>query len=217
MIYPPLKSDFHLPVLQVETEAGRTVALDTLIHTKNPAGMTLLIPGFTHCHGTCPLQIQAYKKLLQGESHQSISVLFFSFNPEDTAEGLREFHAEQGAPAGWTFLRADGTTTQQLLDSLQFTTMKVGENFDHPVQAFAFSSDGTWLGSLYGLDVTEKEVEQMQHKAEMQVTSPVLYTILSRVKNPNVLAVYGGAGCVISLLVIFYFLFFSKRRQAPSS
>lgn len=214
MIYPPVKLDFHLPALQVETETGQTVALDTLIHTHNPARMTLLIPGFTHCHGTCPLQIQAYKKLLQGESRQSISVLFFSFNPEDRAEDLREFHAEQEAPTNWTFLRADGATTQQLLDSLQFTTMKVGENFDHPVQAFAFSSDGTWLGSLYGLDVTEKEVDQMQHKAEMQMTSPVLYTVLSRVKNPNVLAVYGGAGCVLSLLVIFYFLFFASKNKA---
>lgn len=213
MIYPPLSLDFHLPAIQVQTEEGQTVAIQDLIQSKNPADLTLLIPGFTHCQGVCPLLVQTYKKLLEVDSHRSISVIFFSFDPQDTAKELQDFHTTQGAPPSWRFIRADGKNTQQLLDALQVTVMKVGDGFDHPVQVFGFSSNLTWVGSLYGFDVTANEVEQLYAKAQMQATSPMLYNVVSRIKNPNTLAIYGGAGCMISLLVIFYCLYSGRRKK----
>jgi cytochrome oxidase Cu insertion factor (SCO1/SenC/PrrC family) len=212
MIYPPLFINFHLPPIQVETEEGKVVDLQSLIQNPKAPHLTLVIPGFTRCQGTCPLMVQTYKKLLQAEGHRSISVIFFSFNPVETLEELRTFHTAQGAPASWHFMRADGKNTQLFLDSLQITTMKVGDSFDHPVQVFGFSSDATWIGSLYGFDVTESEVEQMYAKAQMQATSPLLYTVVSRLKNPNTLAIYGGIGCVFSLVVLFYYLYAGRRK-----
>jgi cytochrome oxidase Cu insertion factor (SCO1/SenC/PrrC family) len=213
MIYPPLSLDFRLPSIQVETEHGEQKTLDSLLVKPGTSGVTLLIPGFTRCHGTCPLLIQTYKKLLSSTESRPISVLFFSFNPEDTAEDLQTFHTEQEAPKEWLFLRADAPNTQHLLDSLQFTTMKVGGQFDHPVQAFAFSANGTWVGSLYGLEVTPNEVAKIYATSEREALSPTLYHLVAQIKNPNTMAIYGGGVCLLSLLVIFYFLVFKKNKR----
>ena len=74
MMYPPLSTDFRFPVLHLETDDGRSVELGQLLQNSNPDHVTLLMPGFSMCHGTCPLLIQSYKKLLAQMPKKSFSV-----------------------------------------------------------------------------------------------------------------------------------------------
>lgn len=205
MIYPPLVQGMKVPNIAVETDSGETLMLADLFVKNSASTMTLFIPGFMKCHGICPTLAKLYQKLLSQVPNEKISVVFFSFNPEDTKEDLQNFREMHSLSPQWQLVRAEAPETKKILDSLNFVTMKNGTQYDHPAQAFVLSQDMVWLSSLFGSDVSVSDIKKMLETAELYTSSPQLSSFLSFVKSPNTLAVYGFSGLLVSILLVCVF------------
>lgn len=213
MNYPPLVQNMKVPNIAVQTDSGEELMLAEIFAKNSNSTMTLFIPGFIQCHGICPTLAKMYQSLLSQIPNKQISVIFFSFNSEDTKEDLQNFRNMHSLSSQWQVIRANVSDTQKMLDSLKFVTMKKGTQYDHPAQAFVLSKDMVWLGSLFGADVKVSDVEKMLETAEIYSTSPHLSYVLAFIKNPNTLAVYGFMGLIVSMLVVCIFAI--KLKSSP--
>lgn len=198
MIFPPLDSDFRLPDVSVTTDQGHTLSLRSLTLSKK--GVTVLLPGFTTCHGTCPVLVQLYKRI----STKDVSIVFFSFDPDESTNSLAMFREHSGLDANWTLIHASLNDTQKLLTSLQYTVMKGEAGFQHPAQAFVFTKDLQWIGSLYGTNVSASEFVQIVDSAHFHQNHPYLASLVAQVQNPNTTAIIGGGGFLIGLVLVLW-------------
>ncbi len=220
MIYPPLTSSYVLPETQVIDEEGHTYTLNDLIHKSEDPGITLLIPGFMQCHGVCPALAHLYKgllsdPLLQKGSFAKSSVIFFSFDPRDDSETLKMFREHSDLPTNWKVVRASPEHTERLLKSLQYTVMKTEDGmYQHPAQAFVFTKDLNWIGSLYGTDISTSEITKIFNNAVMQQTHPQVYSLIQQIQNPNTLAIVSGTGLLVSIALVLYLAIQISKKRA---
>lgn len=207
MISPPLDPKLALPKVLLTNDHGQARPLAALIHDDNV--VTLLIPGFTTCHGVCPVLTRLYKHLLDDPTLKAegkqVSVVFFSFEPNDSIEQLGHFRAHAEIPPQWTIAKASKEDTQALLSALQYRVMKTEGGYEHPAQAFVFNNRGQWMGSLYGGDVKASELKELLGRARFSTQHPTLSSLTMHLQSPNTLALVGGGGLVLGMAAVLWF------------
>lgn len=219
MIYPPLHIDYQVPSIKVFNEQGESFLLPDLIHQGKHQAV-LLIPGFTQCQGVCPMMAKLYTKILdEAQTKQNLGdkvrVMFFSFDPTETGETLKDFRENFKLSKIWELYRSDPESTQKLLSSLNYTVMSSGKSFQHPAQGFMFTKSGDWVGSLYGADVTGDEFNTLFRQVEWSENYPIIYKLAQNIKNPNLVIGIAGTGFLISVVVLFILGIRLGRRKGP--
>lgn len=206
MIYPPLDSKLVVPDMPLWDDRGAALRLKEVLKRQD---VNLLLPGFTTCHGACPQLARLYKALieqsgLQKDLHQRVQVVFLSFDPNDTTEDLAAFRAHASLPDDWIVVRSEPNATTQLLADLNYTVMNLNGIYQHPAQAFVFTRELHWVGSLYGADVNTAELLQIVQQARYQQSHPYLAQAYSIIKSPNTLAVGAGGGLLFGIGVLMW-------------
>jgi len=131
-----------------------------------PAGEpALLLPVFTRCTGTCPMTAHFLKEAL-ATAQAPFRVVVLSFDPEDTAQNLRDFRERFALPSAWLVVRSgDAAATRAFLDGLDFHFMKSSGGFDHPNETFVFSPGGAWAATLTGATFAKDSLEAAWQRA----------------------------------------------------
>lgn len=154
----PEKSIYHLK--QEWRDAGRKkVALDSL---QGKIQVVTFI--YTHCKATCPLIVQAFKKIekqLSQEQQKQISFTLFSMDPErDTPKVLKSFtRAHQIKKTHWRLLTSNQDQVRELAAALDFTFKKSeGGMFLHQNTLFLLDERGVVIEQYPNLNEAPAEV-----------------------------------------------------------
>ena len=96
----------------------------------------IVSPIYTRCPRTCSPITSGLRAALErsGLQPSAYRVVSFSFDPEETADGLRAFRTRMQLPQGWLTLRAaEPAALERTLKSLDFRTIKMADRqYDHP-------------------------------------------------------------------------------------
>ena len=115
----------------------------------------IVSPIYTRCPHTCSplttgLRTALEKSDLQGTEYRVVS---FSFDPDETAEGLRAFRAKLQLPDTWLTVRAARPEAlERVLASLDFRTIKNADGqYDHPNLVAILAPDLRLTEYLFGI------------------------------------------------------------------
>ena len=129
----------------------------------------IVSPMYTRCPTTCPAVTANLRRAID-ESDLKPSeyrVVSFSFDPDETADGLREFRSHIKLPPQWLTLRApDRPALERTLKSLDFRTMTVAQNyFQHPNLIAVLAPDMRLTGYLFGINFAPGELARTVRRA----------------------------------------------------
>jgi protein SCO1/2 len=129
----------------------------------------IVSPIYTRCPFTCTpitraLRSALEKSGLQGSQYRVVS---FSFDPNETAEGLRAFRTRMELPAEWLTLRAtDPVALERTLKALDFRTITMGNGeFAHPNLIAILAPDQRLVKYLFGTTFAPTEVAAAVQRA----------------------------------------------------
>lgn len=161
----------------VVQEGGRPRGLMELVRGSGPV---VLLPIFTQCAGTCPLQAGRLKAALARTPQAALRVVVFSFDASDTDADLNAFRRAHSLPDGWVLARAaNAGAAREFLDQFGYKVMQSGPGFVHPSEALVLSGAGRWSGTFAGADYpAEALLTAARQAAEMD--SPGLSSGLRR-------------------------------------
>jgi cytochrome oxidase Cu insertion factor (SCO1/SenC/PrrC family) len=115
----------------------------------------IISPIFTRCQFTCVPITTALRSALResGLRPTEYRVLSFSFDPEETSEGLQAFRTAIQLPADWLTLRAGSSgALERTLKSLDFRTIKMGDGqFAHPNLIVLLAPDMRLTEYIFGV------------------------------------------------------------------
>jgi len=136
----------------------------------------IVSPMYTRCPHTCSAVTAGLRRALDrsGLAPSEYRVLSFSFDPNETDAGLREFRARMELPADWLTLRARSPEALgRTLEALDFHTIAMdGGNFDHPNLVAVLAPDRRLAGYLFGIDFSGAALARMVRRARGGV-SPI--------------------------------------------
>lgn len=143
----------HLPETVFIDRSGKEIRLSDM-----KGAILILQPMFTRCPGVCSVVAARLAQALNGlspEDRQNLRVVSFSFDPDETQEGLAKFEKEFGVDsATWKVVRGRPAEIQRLLAALDFRTMLLGQaNFEHPDLVFVVDRDGVVRDYIPGTNV----------------------------------------------------------------
>ena len=118
-------------------ENGRDVS--SLLRAADGAELArpwIVSPIYTRCPRTCSPITSGLRSALErsGLQPSEYRVVSFSFDPEETGDGLRAFRSRMQLPEGWVTARAaEPAALERTLNSLDFRTIKMADRqYDHP-------------------------------------------------------------------------------------
>jgi protein SCO1/2 len=131
---------------------------------------------YTHCPHTCSAVTAGLRRAIEesGLAPFEYRVVSFSFDPNETADGLRSFRRRMQLPEGWVTLRArNPEALERTLKALDFHTISIGsEDFDHPNLIVVLSPDMRLASYLFGVTFSPSELRRSVRRARDGV-SPV--------------------------------------------
>lgn len=141
-----------------------------------PARPWIVSPMYTHCPHTCSAVTVGLQRALDqsGMTSSEYRVVSFSFDPQETDDGLRQFRARMQLPADWLTLRArDPQALERTLKALDFRTITMGDgDFDHPNLVAVLAPDMRLAGYLFGINFAPADLARAVRRARDGV-SPV--------------------------------------------
>jgi len=168
-------------------------------------------PIYTRCPHTCSAITTALKRALaeSGLQPDSYRVLSFSFDPAETATGLRDFRVRMGLPPDWLTLRAgDGAALERTLRAIDFRTISTGGGgFDHPNLVAVLAPDMRLAGYVFGVSFAPDELGGVVRRARAGVS------VLDRWRR--VLFFFAVIGFAASG-ALFLWLWSRRRRVGPT-
>jgi cytochrome oxidase Cu insertion factor (SCO1/SenC/PrrC family) len=120
---------------------------------------TIVVPMYTRCPVACPMTAENLTRAALRQNMTNYRVVFFSFDPRDTAADLHAFRERHRIPLAWTMASAAPADTRRLMDAIGF---HFSESMMHPnflavlapdlarVQTFSASSMGAALEAARG-------------------------------------------------------------------
>jgi protein SCO1 len=171
------------------TTVGRRIPFDGFVNENGEALKTLLpaqvlerdprpwivSPMYTRCPTTCSAVTANLRRALDqsGLSPSEYRVLSFSFDPNETDDGLREFRARMQLPTDWLTLRGpDRNALERTLQSLDFHTITTGDGtFDHPNLVAVLAPDRRLAGYLFGVNFGAAELAATVRRARAGVSA----------------------------------------------
>ena len=160
----------------------------------------IISPMYTRCLGTCPAITATLRRALD-QSRLAASeyrVLSFSFDPNETNDGLRQFRTRMQLPADWLVLRAgDAQALERTLKSLDFRTITMEDgNFEHPNLVAVLAPDRRLVGYVFGVNFTAADLAGTVRRATAGV-SPV------DAWRPYIFAIAALGFCASGLLFVW--------------
>jgi cytochrome oxidase Cu insertion factor (SCO1/SenC/PrrC family) len=135
----------------------------------------IVSPMYTRCPTTCSAVTANLHRALavSGLAPAEYRVLSFSFDPDETPDGLRSFRVRMHLPPGWLTLRAgDRAALERTLRSLDFRTMTMGDGtFTHPNLVAVLTPDGRLARYLFGIDVPARSLARAVRSARAGVST----------------------------------------------
>jgi cytochrome oxidase Cu insertion factor (SCO1/SenC/PrrC family) len=135
----------------------------------------IVSPMYTRCPHTCSAVTTGLRRALDrsGLAPSEYRVVSFSFDPDETDAGLREFRARMRLPADWLTLRARSPEAlARTLAALDFHTIAMdGGDFDHPNLVAVLAPDRRLAGYLFGIDFSGATLARMVRGARGGVSA----------------------------------------------
>lgn len=150
-IIPAAKTAAPIPDAQVIDEFGSRTTVRSMLGTMG-SGSVVLLPVYTRCSASCPLQTQKLKRALAGLNSASVRVLVFSFDPGETAATLAEYRKRESIPAGWRVIRADESAARGFFDFFHYSVFNEKGQMIHPDQIFLLDPSLHWQFTMAGLN-----------------------------------------------------------------
>ena len=181
-------------------DAGRSRSLSDLRGTP-----LILVPMYTRCQATCGRVGVAVRTALLAStlSPDRYRVLFFSFDPEETTETLREFRQRELLPASWIVATATREENIRLMDSIGFTYETARGEFAHPNMIVVTTPQLRVASYLFGTQFRSAQFEE------------ALQVAMGATDWKRIAVQYGFAfllfGAVLSLLLLIHLL--GRRRE----
>ena len=195
-IVPATQSASPIPDVQVLDAAGNSVSIRSVIAAMG-SGPIVILPIYTRCAASCPLQTQKIKQVWNDLSHgSSIRVLAFSFDPQETAESISDYRRREGVPDSWVVVRARQSDARTFFDFFQYSVMSDNGQFVHPDRIFLLDSSSQWRFTMDGLNYRPEEIE----RALAQLQSPGLLVWIQT--NPSAVAWTGFLCVLVSLCML---------------
>ncbi len=133
------------------------------------APVWIVSPIYTRCAFTCTPITLALRSALDRSGLQASQyrVMSFSFDPNETAEGLRAFRARMELPEQWLTLRAaNPAALERTLKALDFRTITLGDtDFAHPNLIVILAPDQRLVKYLFGTTFGPTEVAAAVQRA----------------------------------------------------
>lgn len=207
-VVPAVEHGRSAPDVQVIDEAGNRAALNSLLAAMG-TGPVLILPVYTRCAISCPIQSQKLKQGLAELNQRPLRVILFSFDPQETSESLAQFRKVQTLPSDWKLVRAPETATVGYFEFFHYPILTGSGEFVHPDRIFVLDAALRWQASIEGLNWDLQELRQVVGEAG----SPGLMLWLRN--HVNLVAWIGFANIAVSIGILFAFLAYS-RKSHPS-
>jgi cytochrome oxidase Cu insertion factor (SCO1/SenC/PrrC family) len=155
-------------------EEGRDVA--SLLREADGSAVRpwVVSPMYTRCLHTCSPITASLRSALEhsGLRASEYRVLSFSFDPNETAEGLRAFRSRLQLPEGWLTLRAaDPAALARTLAALDFRTITLGDGaFDHPNLIVILAPDQRLAQYVFGVTFSAEQLATAVRRARAGVS-----------------------------------------------
>ncbi len=173
----------------------------------------ILSPIYTRCPHTCSPITSSLRSALEqsGLAPSEFRVISVSFDPEETADGLRAFRSKLQLPDEWVTLRARSPEgLARTLESLDFRTIRTRDGqYDHPNLVAILTPDLRLDGYLFGVVFSPPQLAAVVRRAAAGGSW------LGRWQGW--LFVVAGVGLVVSAFVFFTLLQRRGTRQQGHS
>lgn len=196
------------PDVQVVDEAGNRIALNSLLAGIG-TGPALILPVYTRCTISCPIQSQKLKQGLAELSLRPLRVILVSFDPQETSESLAQFRKVQALPSNWKLVRASEIAATKYFEFFHYPILTGSGKFVHPDRIFVLDAALRWQASIEGLNWSEDELRQVVGEADSP--GPMLWMR----NHVNLVAWIGFANITVSIGFLLAFLAHS-RKSHPS-
>ena len=154
-------------------EEGRDAASLVRESDGAPLHPWVVSPIYTRCLHTCSPITSSLRSALEQSGLQAAEyrVVSFSFDPNETPEGLRAFRSHLQLPAGWLTLRAaDQAALTRTLKALDFRTITMGDGqFDHPNLIAILAPDQRLVEYLFGVTFSPTQLAAAVRRARSGV------------------------------------------------
>jgi cytochrome oxidase Cu insertion factor (SCO1/SenC/PrrC family) len=195
-IVPATQTRLPVPDVQVLDASGNSVSIRSVIAAMG-TGPIVLLPIYTRCAASCPVQTQKIKQVWKDlNPASSIRVLAFSFDLQETAVSISDYRRREGVPDGWVVVHAHAIEARTFFDFFQYSVMSDNGQFVHPDRIFLLDSSSRWRFTMDGLNYNPEEVEL----ALAQLQSPGLGVWIQT--NPEVVAWTGFLCILVSLCLL---------------
>jgi cytochrome oxidase Cu insertion factor (SCO1/SenC/PrrC family) len=198
------------PDIQVIDEAGNRGTIGSLVATMG-AGPVLILPVYTQCTISCPIQTQKLKQGLAELTGRPVRVIVFSFDPQETSESVAQFRKLHGLPLEWKVVRASEAPTSGFFEFFHYAVMTESGQFVHPDRIFVLNGSLQWQASIEGLNWNPDELRQVVE--EVSAAGPNLWLR----NHVDAIAWIGFANIAGSIGLLFAFLAYSRRSNPPAA
>ena len=159
-VIPAIETAALIPDVQVLDEAGNETSLRTMLATMG-SGPVVVMPIYTRCTASCPLQTQRLKQALAALNPAApVRVLVFSFDPEETPGSISQYRTRESVPESWKIIRARLDAIRSFFGFFHYAVMNDKGEFIHPDQIFLLDPSLQWRFTVAGLNWSPQEIGQ---------------------------------------------------------
>jgi cytochrome oxidase Cu insertion factor (SCO1/SenC/PrrC family) len=195
-IVPATQTRLPVPDVQVLDASDNSASIRSIIATMG-TGPIVVLPVYTRCAASCPLQTQKIKQVWKDLNQaSSIRILVFSFDPQETAASISDYRRREGVPDSWVVVHARESDARSFFDFFQYSVMSDNGQFVHPDRIFLLDSASHWRFTMEGLKYSPEEIEH----ALAQLQSPGLGVWIQT--NPDAVAWTSFLCILVSLCVL---------------
>ena len=158
-IIPAIETAAPIPDAQVLDEAGNSTTIRSMLAAMG-GGPVVLLPIYTRCAASCPLQTQKLKQALAGLNLGPVRVLVFSFDPAETTATIEEYRKREAVPENWPMIRASESAVRSFFDFFHYSVLNEKGQLTHPDQIFLLDPSLKWRFTVAGLNWNPQEIGQ---------------------------------------------------------
>ena len=171
-------------------------------------GPVVILPVYTRCRVSCPLQTQKLKEAIASLGFGgSLRVLVFSFDPAETSATVQEYRSRERVPDNWVVVTAQEGAVRKFFDFFQYAVMDDNGTLIHPDQIFVLDPSLRWRFTIVGVNWNSREVGQVI----ALVRSPGILRWIST--HPDDLAWAGLWSIVLSVGLLGVWVVRTKHRE----
>jgi hypothetical protein len=144
-----------------------------------------------------------YKGVKGGLEFRRVAIL--SFDASDTAKDLSDFRRREPIPSEWALVAArDQQAVRDFFDQYSYAIMSDDGGFNHPSQVLTLSSSLLWVGSVFGPEITRRDLSTAYNAAIDAESTDLATRMKHTLSHPETWVILGAVGLLLSLSAIFF-------------